>query len=572
MMSRSYGPKRSKASAACIVALVATLILTPMAAAQKAISRPGTGVAPSLQELRTQAEQASRKGETPAAIRLYLESLQIQPKWPDGWRNVGILLAQVKDYPRAIIAFGNFIQLQPKDGSGWVLRGLCEFELRRFAQALDDLQEGAHLGLHNAALEKVATYHAALIYIQKGNFYVATRLLTHLAREGVDSSNIIAAFGLATLRIAWLPGEWASAEQKALVLAAGQIALDAVSAPPAKIISDYEALIQRFPRARGLHYALGNYLMYQAQYGSALAQMKAELQLDPTDTMALLQAAMSELQLGHPHQALPYAEKASEIASKLFVVHYTLGLTFYHLNEIPQALKELKAAVRLAPNSPQAHYALSHAYLKAGDQPAALREGALFAKLKQEPTPATTFRFRNRKPAPSTPTTATALDSQALKATFTQAEQDLREARYAQAEAGFHQALKLQPNYPPAYCDLGVVCLRTNRINQAILYFQTAQKLAPKLAGINLDLGLAYYQKRDFPKALPEFSAVLQSDPHNLQARYLNDSLSSTFFMIISREEFRLRAIIIRVSVEGKAIRAGRCGWTVVARDGVYST
>jgi hypothetical protein len=86
MMSRSYGPKRSKASAACIVALVATLILTPMAAAQKAISRPGTGVAPSLQELRTQAEQASRKGETPAAIRLYLESLQIQPKWPDGWR------------------------------------------------------------------------------------------------------------------------------------------------------------------------------------------------------------------------------------------------------------------------------------------------------------------------------------------------------------------------------------------------------------------------------------------------------------------------------------------------------
>ena len=512
--SAEFKPARVRARQAALWAL---LVLPAMLRGQNA-APPSS--AERFQELERQAVKASNGGEIRPAIRLYLEALRIEPQWAEGWQEVGVLLAQVKDFPRAIVAFSNFLRLEPKDSGGWALRGLCEFELHRYPQALDDIQHGRELGLRNLALEKVATYHAALVFILKSEFDVANRLLEHLAREGVNNPDLVAAFGLASLRIARLPGQWADAQQKTLALEAGRIAFDAVQSPPQKIVSEYEALIQKYPQARGLHYAFGNFLLDEAKYQPALAQMQEELKLNPDDSMALLQAAMSELRLDHPERALPYAEKAVRAAPKLFAAHYALGLALYRLNRNPQALAELKTAVELAPNSPQAHYALSEAYLKAGDQAAALREHAVFSRLMQEPTVVANFRL----PSQDGPTSGTASppeNSASPSTVFSQAEQDLRAGRYAEAEAGFRKVLKSQPNLASAYCDLGVVFLRTNRVDQAIHTFQTARKLAPKLAGLDLDLGLAYYQKKDFRDAIPEFTSVLESDPHNLQAAYL---------------------------------------------------
>jgi tetratricopeptide (TPR) repeat protein len=506
------------------VVLCLLLFLPAMLRGQEAVPPLPPSSSERFRALEKQADQASDRGETRPAIRLYLEALRIEPQWAEGWREVGVLLAQVKDYPRATVAFGNFLRLRPQDGGGWALRGLCEFELHRYRQALDDIQHGRELGVRDPALEKVATYHAALVFIEKGEFDVANRLLEHLAREGVNNPDLVAAFGLASLRMARLPGEWADAQQKTLALEAGQIAYEAVQGSPQKIISEYQALIQKYPRARGLHYALGNFLLDQANYGAALTEMQEELKLNPDDSMALLQAAMSELRLSHPERALPYAEKAVRVAPKLFAAHYTLGLTLYRLGRNPPALAELKRAVELEPNSPQAHYALSDAYLKAGDPKAALRERALFAQLKQKPTVAANFRLQNQGAPPSSSGAAPPSPEKpaaAPSAAFAQAEQDLREGHYPQAEAGFRKVLKAQPNLPAAYCDLGVVCLRTNRAGQAIRYFETARKLAPKLAGIDLDLGLAYYQEKDFKDAVPEFASVLAADPRNVQAAYL---------------------------------------------------
>jgi len=489
--------------------------------AQSASSQPTLPSSERFKQLYAEAQEASNHGQTKQAISLYLAALQLNPDFAEGWWNAGTLLAQNKDYERAVVAFSNFLRLQPKNGNGWAFRGLCEFELRRYTVALNDIQHGRQLGVHDPALEKVATYHAALLLILKGEFDVADRLLVHLARGGISDPDLITAFGLAALRLSKMSEQLTDVKQKNLVQEVGQAAFNSVQAPFEKAAAGYEALLKQYPATRGIHYAYGDYLLNQAHYEEGLKQMQEELRLNPDDAMASLQIAMTYIRTGRPGDAIPYAEKAVQLSPKLFASHYALGLALYRAGKTGAALTELQKAVRLAPNSPQAHYALSDVYFKLGNRQAAIRERVAFAKLKQEPTVLAEYNPQNQDAGPQQTSPKRAVAATQAAEAFKQAESALREGNYQQAEAGFKEVLKTHPQLTPAYVDLGVVCLRTHRPDEAVRYFETAKKQDPKVAGIDLDLGLAYYQQSSFEKAIPEFDAVLRTDPNNQQARFL---------------------------------------------------
>jgi tetratricopeptide (TPR) repeat protein len=97
----------------------------------------------------------------------------------------------------------------------------------------------------------------------------------------------------------------------------------------------------------------------------------------------------------------------------------------------------------------------------------------------------------------------------------------LAERRYADAERDFKQLLKLDNRSASVYSNLGVVYLRTGRLDLAIDALLKAKALAPGVPGIRLNLGLAYFRKNDFAVAATYFGEVLASDPSNRQARYL---------------------------------------------------
>jgi tetratricopeptide (TPR) repeat protein len=335
-----------------------------------------------FQQLAQQAAEAQRQGQGEQAIRLYLKALRIRPKWPDGWRNVGMLLADRKEYARAEAAFRNLLDIEPNNGAGWALLGLCEYEQGRYGEAYKHIQRGQTLGIGNADLEELAAYHLALITIQKGEFQVAQHLLEVLARSGVDDPELVTAFGLAALRIAKSP-ERMDAQQKTLVDRVGQIELRARHRQVPEIVVAYEKLLAELPRTPGLHYAFGNFLANVAQYDRALEEMRQELELNPDDVMALLQVAMAYLNINRASLALPYAKKAVLLAPESFVAHYALGWTLFKLGENERAIAELEQVVQREPNSPQAHFALSQAYMRAHRKADADRERELFAKLKQ---------------------------------------------------------------------------------------------------------------------------------------------------------------------------------------------
>lgn len=104
---------------------------------------------------------------------------------------------------------------------------------------------------------------------------------------------------------------------------------------------------------------------------------------------------------------------------------------------------------------------------------------------------------------------------------FHTAQQSLQAGSYSEAEKGFLEVLRLNPNSAAAYANLGVVYLRTNRFQAAVESFQQAAHLAPEVAGIHLNLGLANLNLGKYKEAIPHFRRALDLEPGQSRTRYL---------------------------------------------------
>jgi tetratricopeptide (TPR) repeat protein len=108
------------------------------------------------------------------------------------------------------------------------------------------------------------------------------------------------------------------------------------------------------------------------------------------------------------------------------------------------------------------------------------------------------------------------------KTIFERGQGELSQGQYRQAEQDFDRLIRAGIRTAPVYTNLGVVYLRTDRLDAAVKVLNRAAKLAPSVPGIRLNLGLAYFKQREFKKAATQFEKVVAADPANAQARYLS--------------------------------------------------
>ena len=104
---------------------------------------------------------------------------------------------------------------------------------------------------------------------------------------------------------------------------------------------------------------------------------------------------------------------------------------------------------------------------------------------------------------------------------FKKGEASLREGKLGAAEASFKQVLAADPSAVGAYANLGVIAMRRQNWPQALTMLNQAEKLAPQVAGIRLNIGLVYYRQNDFQSATPPFESVVRDQPDSVQAKYL---------------------------------------------------
>ena len=155
----------------------------------------------------------------------------------------------------------------------------------------------------------------------------------------------------------------------------------AVQAPAAVPAEGFEALMQKHPRERYLHYGRGLVL---AQQGSAeaLDEYRKEIELFPDDVLARVELAFGLLARGREAEAIAHAEEAARLAPGLFVTHLVLGRSLAATGQLERGVKELETAAALQPRIPAIQLALARAYAQAGRKLDADRANATFRSLE----------------------------------------------------------------------------------------------------------------------------------------------------------------------------------------------
>jgi len=334
-------------------------------------------------DLLSQQAAAARVGNRiPEAIGLYRQAVKMRPSWAEGWWFLGELLYDQDKYADARDALRRLVSLDQKAGPGFALLGLCEYETKQYAQALDHINAGRRLGLgEDPQARRVVLYHAVLLLTKFQQYESALQVLDRVLRAGDATPAVIAAAGLAGLHRPILPDEVPPGDQD-LVERAGRAVCAAAGHRPADAKKYFAELLETYPKTPNVHYLYGSFLLASDE-DAGLREFLKELELNPNHTEALVTIALEYERRGEPDKALSYARRGVESDPKFFAAHGVLGRLLANAGEVEKGIKELEIARQQAPDSQQVRFSLAAAYTLAGRKDDAARERAEFVRLKK---------------------------------------------------------------------------------------------------------------------------------------------------------------------------------------------
>jgi tetratricopeptide (TPR) repeat protein len=297
-----------------------------------------------FEQISARAASFREAGRVDDAIRFYEHALKMRPDWAEGWWYVGTLNYDADRYVEAIPALqslvANLTASDPQKGPALAFLGLSEFEIKDYKNALLHLQQAHKWQLaDDPELEKVTSYHLALLLNRSGEFEKTVELLTPAIKRNRQPDEIKVALGMALLRVPLLPVE-VDPGKDALLHAAGEAAvlLDRGDLDIAR--KEFQQLLVEYPKTPYLHYAHASALAAAGKPEEALKELADETKVSPRDDLPYIQMAMLNLQLHNAKQALAAARQAVFYAPGSAAAHETLARTLQALGEIQEATKE----------------------------------------------------------------------------------------------------------------------------------------------------------------------------------------------------------------------------------------
>jgi predicted Zn-dependent protease len=337
--------------------------------------------APTFSTLSQQAQTARDANQLEKAVDLYKRALKLKPDWVEGLWSLGSIEYDLDRYKDCVWAFGKLDELKPDSAPGWTMAGLCEFKLRNYGSALDDLAQVEKLGFSETPeLARAARLHYALMLTKSGSFEKAIAVLTDLTRADKKTPEIIAAAGIAGLRRPWVPAEVPESDRE-LVYRLGDAMATAMERDYKQANQKFDELLQAYPSQPDVHFRYGA-LLYIQDYDRGTEEIEKAIALAPDHVPALVSMSAISLKREDFKAAVQYGELAVKASPGDFATHIVLGRALLASEELARAATELQLAVKLAPNDPDAHFSLATAYSRLGKKEDAAREQAEFKRLE----------------------------------------------------------------------------------------------------------------------------------------------------------------------------------------------
>src|SRR3954469_19074549 len=149
---------------------------------------------------------------------------------------------------------------------------------------------------------------------------------------------------------------------------------------------EYEAIIQKDPNARGIHFLLGRLLLSRPDGGPEAAERARqeflkEIAIDPTNAGAhyiLGELARRDEKCA---EAIPQFSEAIKLNPNFAEAYLGEGLCLVSLKKYEEAVSPLRSAERLTPGNPEVHHTLATALQRSGHKEEAEREFSIHRSL-----------------------------------------------------------------------------------------------------------------------------------------------------------------------------------------------
>jgi tetratricopeptide (TPR) repeat protein len=387
--------------------ILALLLTTPPSGAAPPLAPDKT--AASFDALAKQASEAQQHQRLDEALALYRQAVALRPEWDEGWWSIGTITYDQDNYAECAAAFHRLRSLKPDLAPGWIMSGLCEYRLRQYDAAYRSLLEAELRGFQGSPeLARSGRLHLALLLTKNSSFERAIMMCGILFRTSAATPETVAAVGIAGLQRPLLPSEVPQADRP-LAMALGNAMAAAWAKPTAEAIAKFQSALETYPNVADIHYRFGAFLL-KNEPARGVAEIQRALALDPAHIPALIALSIESLNSGDYETARQYAQKAAVATPGNYAPHLMLGRAFLLASKslalaaepgktaapgkaapagksqtapLAEALRELELAVKLAPDSQDAHFSLSAAYTLAGRTSDAARERIEYERLRK---------------------------------------------------------------------------------------------------------------------------------------------------------------------------------------------
>jgi tetratricopeptide (TPR) repeat protein len=337
---------------------------------------------PAFDAIVREAAAARDAGRLDEAYANYQKALRLRPDWDEGLWNAGSIAYDKDKFTDCAPLFRRLTVVKPDLAPAWTMAGLCEYGLHRYDRALESLLQAEQRHFDGPAeLSRAARLHLAIVLTKAGSFEKAIVLLTELTRMDRKTPEIAVAAGIAGLRKPWTPAEVPEAEREKVAMV-GDAMSTAMELDAKGAIPKFEEALVRFPDDADIHFRFGAFLLLQTPE-RGMVEIKRAIELDPGHLPALVGLASVYLKNGDVKTAAEYGLRAVGAGPADFAAHIIYGRVLLETDDTARAAAELETAVKLAPESADAHYSLAIAYSRLGRREDAQHEQEEFKRLRK---------------------------------------------------------------------------------------------------------------------------------------------------------------------------------------------
>jgi len=350
-------------------------------AALLARDSPANGNDIVFEQFKQEAASNAAAGKWNESIAALKRALEIRPNWDDGlWQLAAICFSQGR-MEESLRALKLWTARNPNSGTAWAMTALGEFALHDFDNSLVHFERAESFGFTGSQDSvRTALYRYALLEIHASRFTKALQLLADRRLNSTSDPQLQFAIGLASLRLAKFPEEMPPAQMPLISMTGEAMALLYASRYDDGL-PRLKALTEQFPSTPLLHFLYGKALSSLSNYDEAAEQFLLEIGLSPSQPSAFTDLALTRLQQHRPADGLDPAQRAVKLAPDSAEAHYALGRIYLDLKKNDEARSELETAARQAPQSPEIHFNLAKAYARTNQLDRADAERAIFARL-----------------------------------------------------------------------------------------------------------------------------------------------------------------------------------------------